>query len=123
MVDGNFCIGTGFLSTPHICNVLTDFGYIDTVYCMIENENAPGWLYEVNKGATTIWKNCTYQSIAGKIQSNWKIIDHVFQLDVEVPGPATIILPNGKTENVTAVSYHYQCDLGGEYNESTNRHA
>lgn len=57
VIKNNYCIGTGFLSTPHILNVLTDYGYAATAYKMIENRKMPGWLYEVEKGATTIWEN------------------------------------------------------------------
>lgn len=50
-------IGTGFLSTPFILSVLTEAGYTDMAYKMLENEEAPGWLYEVNQGATTVWED------------------------------------------------------------------
>ena len=49
-------IGTGFLSTPFILGELTRAGRSDLAYKMLENEQAPGWLYEVNQGATTIWE-------------------------------------------------------------------
>ena len=57
VIDNKYRVGTGFLSTPHVCNVLSDYGYAETAYRMLENEKAPGWLYEVNKGATSIWEN------------------------------------------------------------------
>ena len=50
-------IATGFLSTPFILDVLTKAGRADLAYRMLENEKAPGWLYEVDQGATTIWEN------------------------------------------------------------------
>jgi alpha-L-rhamnosidase len=56
--ENDYCIGTGFLSTYQILNVLTDFGYHETACRMIENEKCPGWLYEVSRGATTIWEGC-----------------------------------------------------------------
>jgi len=57
MVTANdYCIGTGFLTTPFILNVLCDYGFVETAYKMAENEKSPGWLYQVNKGATTIWE-------------------------------------------------------------------
>jgi alpha-L-rhamnosidase len=57
VVDNDYKIGTGFLTTPFILSVLTDYGYVDTAYKMAENRHRPGWLYEVEKGATTIWEN------------------------------------------------------------------
>ncbi|MCI9441665.1 MAG: hypothetical protein HFH15_10620 [Ruminococcus sp.] len=57
VIQNHYRIGTGFLSTPHICSILSDHGYANTAYHLLENEEAPGWLYEVNKGATTTWEN------------------------------------------------------------------
>jgi alpha-L-rhamnosidase len=49
-------VGTGFLSTPFVLSALTEAGYTDMAYKMLENEDAPSWLAEVNAGATTIWE-------------------------------------------------------------------
>jgi len=49
-------ISTGFLGTPHICHVLSRFGYQDVAYRLLLQENFPSWLYPVKKGATTIWE-------------------------------------------------------------------
>ncbi len=56
IVKNNYHIGTGFLSTYQVLNVLTDNGYHETACRMLENEDCPGWLYEVDRGATTIWE-------------------------------------------------------------------
>lgn len=53
----NYRIGTGFLSTPFILPVLTEAGRTDLAYKMLENEEAPSWLAEVNAGATTVWEH------------------------------------------------------------------
>lgn len=53
----DYCVGTGFLSTPFILPVLADSGKTDTAYRMLENTKKPGWLGEVLDGATTIWEN------------------------------------------------------------------
>ena len=55
--DYNYCVGTGFLSTPFILPVLTEAGELETAYKMLENTKKPGWLGEVLDGATTIWEN------------------------------------------------------------------
>ncbi|MBQ6490242.1 MAG: family 78 glycoside hydrolase catalytic domain [Solobacterium sp.] len=49
-------LNTGFLSTPDLCRVLADHGYTDTAYRLLLQEECPGWLYAVRKGATTIWE-------------------------------------------------------------------
>lgn len=53
----DYHLNTGFLSTPFLCGVLADYGYIDTAYRLLLQDTAPGWLYAVKKGATTIWEN------------------------------------------------------------------
>ena len=64
-------IGTGFLSTPHICTVLSDHGYGETAYRLLENEEQPGWLFEVNQGATTMWENWYGKDSSGKPKNSW----------------------------------------------------
>jgi len=56
-IENNYKIGTGFLTTYKILSLLSDYGYVDTAYKMLENTKQPGWLYAVTKGATTIWEN------------------------------------------------------------------
>lgn len=51
------CVGTGFLSTVFLLPTLTRLGHVKEAYQLLENEQMPGWLYEVKQGATTIWEN------------------------------------------------------------------
>ncbi len=53
--DGS--IGTGFLSTYALCDVLTDNGYASVAYDLLLNTKQPSWLYEVRKGASTVWES------------------------------------------------------------------
>ena len=48
-------LGTGFLSTPLILDVLSDID-IEAAYRLLENEEMPGWLFMPKNGATTIWE-------------------------------------------------------------------
>lgn len=50
-----FRIGTGFLSTPLIMDVLTQID-VEAAYRLLENEEMPGWLYMPKMGATTVWE-------------------------------------------------------------------
>jgi alpha-L-rhamnosidase len=50
-------IGTGFLSTCYLCDVLTDQGYAQVAYDLLLNTHQPSWLFEVERGATTIWES------------------------------------------------------------------
>ncbi len=47
---------TGFVGTAHLCPALSQVGLVDKAYTLLLNEDYPGWLYEVNLGATTIWE-------------------------------------------------------------------
>ena len=48
-------LGTGFLSTPLILDVLTNID-LESAYRLLENEEMPGWLFMPKSGATTIWE-------------------------------------------------------------------
>lgn len=48
-------LGTGFLSTPLILDVLTEID-IEYAYRLLENEEMPGWLFMPKNGATTVWE-------------------------------------------------------------------
>lgn len=47
---------TGFLGTPLLCQVLSDYGHLDVAYMLLNRTKYPSWLYPVTKGATTIWE-------------------------------------------------------------------
>ena len=49
-------ITTGFLGTPLICHVLSDYGYLEEAYMLLNRKEYPSWLYPITKGATTIWE-------------------------------------------------------------------
>jgi alpha-L-rhamnosidase len=49
-------IATGFLGTPLVLPALTRTGQTGAAYRLIVNEDAPGWLYQVANGATTLWE-------------------------------------------------------------------
>lgn len=55
--ENGYHLNTGFLSTPYLCQVLADYGYVAEAENVLLQEQCPGWLYEVKKGATTIWEN------------------------------------------------------------------
>jgi alpha-L-rhamnosidase len=47
---------TGFLGTPSLTRILSDNGFVDDAYKLLLNDEYPSWLYEVKRGATTIWE-------------------------------------------------------------------
>ena len=48
---------TGFLGTPYLLHVLSDWGYADLAYDLLLREEYPSWLYSVRQGATTVWEH------------------------------------------------------------------
>ena len=53
--NGDF-LTTGFVGTYLLCPTLSAFGLNELAYHLLFNEEYPGWLYEVNLGATTVWE-------------------------------------------------------------------
>ena len=49
-------LGTGFLGTPYLLEVLSDGGYSDVAYRLLLNVDYPSWGYMVEHGATTMWE-------------------------------------------------------------------
>ena len=64
-------VGTGFLSTPLILDVLADID-VEYAYKLLENEEMPGWLFMPKIGATTIWESWEGTQAQGGIAS----LDH-----------------------------------------------
>jgi alpha-L-rhamnosidase len=60
---------TGFLGTPYLCHVLSDFGYTDLAYDLLLRKKYPSWLYPVTMGATTIWERWDGQKPDGTFQT------------------------------------------------------
>ena len=50
-------LNTGFLTTGSLCKVLAQYGYAETAYRVLLQEDTPGWLYAVKNGATTVWES------------------------------------------------------------------
>ena len=61
-------LGTGFLSTPFILDVLAGMD-IEYAFRLLENEEMPGWLFMPKNGATTIWESWEGTKAQGGIAS------------------------------------------------------
>lgn len=51
-----YSLMTGFIGTAWICKALSDNGYNDVAYRLLQQTGYPSWLYSVDQGATTIWE-------------------------------------------------------------------
>ena len=49
-------VGTGFLSTGMLLPALAEHGHLDLAYELLLQPNAPGWMYMIDRGATTVWE-------------------------------------------------------------------
>jgi alpha-L-rhamnosidase len=59
---------TGFLGTPYLCHVLSQYGYLAEAYMLLNRREYPSWLYPVTQGATTIWERWDGQKPDGSFQ-------------------------------------------------------
>ena len=50
-------LDTGFLSTPHLLDVLWDAGEHDLARRLFWQSTPPSWFYAVDQGATTVWES------------------------------------------------------------------
>ncbi|MBR2289032.1 MAG: hypothetical protein IJ865_12370 [Clostridia bacterium] len=57
VIQNEYHLNTGFLTTPHLCSVLADHGYVETAYRLLLQEDVPGWLFQVKQGATSVWES------------------------------------------------------------------
>lgn len=58
---------TGFVGTPLLCPVLSCNGMDREAYDLLLNEEYPGWLFAVNRGATTVWERWNSLDEDGRI--------------------------------------------------------
>ena len=51
------CLDTGFLSTPYLLDAFCMIGRRDLAYALLYQTKCPSWLYEVERGATSVWES------------------------------------------------------------------
>ena len=49
-------IQTGFFATEHLLPLLADNGEAELAFDLLLQEECPGWMYQVKRGATTVWE-------------------------------------------------------------------
>lgn len=70
IIKNEYHLNTGFLATPFLCPVLCKYGYVETAYKLLLQDTLPSWLYQVKKGATTIWENWNGLEAGGNASLN-----------------------------------------------------
>jgi alpha-L-rhamnosidase len=51
-----YSLMTGFIGTAWISKALSDNGYSDLAYKVLQGDKYPSWLYSIRQGATSIWE-------------------------------------------------------------------
>jgi alpha-L-rhamnosidase len=60
---------TGFVGTPLLCKTLSEQGYDELAFMLLNRKEYPSWLYPVTQGATTIWERWDGQKPDGTFQN------------------------------------------------------
>lgn len=55
--NNRYCLDTGFLATPYLLDALVKIGRRDLALNILWQDKPPSWLYQVDRGATSIWEN------------------------------------------------------------------
>ena len=121
--EKNYCIGTGFLATPFILDVLCDLGESSAAYQILFQENRPSWIYEVDHGATTIWEAwdaddaalgnrfVSFNHYAFGCVDDW-ICRHIAGIDSDTPGFGHILIRPDTTAPLDWCHRAFECEAG-----------
>ncbi|HSO89467.1 MAG TPA: glycoside hydrolase family 78 protein [Draconibacterium sp.] len=121
---------TGFVGTPLLCKTLSDQGFEDLAFMLLNRKEYPSWLYPVTQGATTIWERWDGQKPDGTFQDvgmnsfnhyaygaigEW-LYNYVagIQIDEKAPGYKHILLaphPGGGITNAGATHQSLYGDI------------
>jgi alpha-L-rhamnosidase len=116
-------LGTGFLGTPYLCPVLTQYGYTDLAYTILRQTTPPSWLYPVTTGATTIWEkwhamlpdgsldSCSFNHYAYGAVGDW-LYRVVTGITPGAPGYKKIIFYPHIGDGLTSVDASYESGYG-----------
>ena len=117
---------TGFVGTAYLNRALSDNGLNRRAYQLLLNEEYPGWLYEVNLGATTVWERWNSLLPDGSISDTGMnslnhyaygaIMEWVYRdvagLNPELPGFKKAILKPRPDYLLPKVSVRYDSAMG-----------
>ena len=68
--ENHWLLGTGFLGTPYLLEVLSDTGHSDVAYRLLLNKDYPSWGYLIEHGATTTWERWNGDTMRGDPSMN-----------------------------------------------------
>jgi alpha-L-rhamnosidase len=116
-------LDTGFSSTQYLMDVLTANGRVTQAYDLLFCDKMPSWLYEVEKGATTIWEswqgimpdgyvnNVSFMQYATATVGNW-IFNTVAGIKEAAPGFRKILIAPEFDDRLTFMDASFQSAQG-----------
>ena len=63
-------LDTGFFATEHLLPMLVEAGETKLAYDILLSETCPGWMYQIKKGATSIWERWDSLQEDGKVNES-----------------------------------------------------
>jgi alpha-L-rhamnosidase len=119
-------LSTGFVGVGYLCPVLTEAGYTDVAYRLLENDTYPSWGYTIKNGATTIWERWDGWTEENGFQSpNMNSFNHyslgsvgewlyryVAGIDLGAPGYGRIVIRPRPGGNLTHARAEYDSVRG-----------
>lgn len=70
IIRPKYSLMTGFIGTAWISKALSDYGYSNLAYKVLQNNQYPSWLYAIDQGATTIWERLNGYTIENGFGGN-----------------------------------------------------
>jgi alpha-L-rhamnosidase len=135
--DADGRIATGFLGTPLVLPALTRTGHLAEAYLMLLRRELPSWLYQVTRGATTVWERWDAIRADGSIHDGRLVLpDHESEMlsfnhyaygavidwvyrhlagiapDAEAPGYQHVILAPKPADGIDSVAASVETALG-----------
>lgn len=116
-------LSTGFLGTPYLLHALSNNGYTDVAFNLLNQDSCPSWLYPVKMGATTIWEkwdairpDSTVQATSFNHYAYGAVGDWLYQvvagINMAAPGYKKIIINPHPGGGLTWVNASYECLYG-----------
>ena len=75
-VDHDYTVRTGFLGTPMVLPMLSEFGHTDVAYKILLCKEYPSWLYPIEQGATTTWESWNAFTVSNGYSKSGNSLNH-----------------------------------------------
>jgi len=121
--NNGYRLDTGFVSMPYLMDVLCANGLNDIAFRVLYQTECPSWLYEVKKGAATVWESWdairpdgkftpfSYNHYAFGCIGDW-LYRNVAGLSLGSPGYRKIVLKPEPYGDLTNASAEYRSIYG-----------